>query len=80
MIHEHAHRAFWEALAGYYNVANIILRSVLELVIYGAFWECLAHKRFRENAEVIRKKAKVKIENHQKTILDWLDEIIQNQI
>jgi len=72
-----AHRSFLEALAGYYNVANIILRSVLELMINGAFWECLAHKKFRENAKVIKRKAKAKIEKSKRTILDWLDDVIQ---
>jgi len=71
-----AHRAFLEALAGYYNVANIILRSVLELIVEGAFWECLAHKKFRENAKVIEK-AKVRIGNSKRSILDWLNDIIQ---
>ena len=74
-----AHRAFLEALAGYYNVANIVLRSVLELVIKGAFWECLAHKKFREKAHIIEKQAKVKIDESRKTILDWLNDIIRQK-
>lgn len=73
---DQAHRSFLEALAGYYNVANIILRSVLELIISGAFWECLAHKKYRRNAEVI-KKERVKIEGSKRTILDWLNGVIQ---
>jgi len=76
VAYDQAHRAFLEALAGYYNVANIILRSVLELITRGAFWECLAHKKFRENAKVIEK-VKVKVGNSEKTILDWLNDIIQ---
>ncbi len=75
---DQAHRSFLEALAGYYNVANVILRSVLELIINGAFWECLAHRKFRENAGVIEKEAKVKIENSKRTILDWLNNIISS--
>jgi len=74
---DQAHRSLLEALAGYYNVANIILRSVLELTIRGAFWECLAHKKFRENAKVIKKGAKARIGNSEKTILDWLNDVIQ---
>lgn len=74
---DQAHRSFLEALAGYYNVANIILRSVLELVLRGALLECLAHKKFRENAKIIEKEARAKIEGSNKTILDWLNSIIQ---
>ena len=74
---DQAHRSLLEALAGYYNVANIILRSVLELVIKGAFWECLAHKKFRENAKVVEKEARVKIDESERTILDWLNDIIR---
>lgn len=76
---DQAHRSFLEALSGYYNVANIILRSVLELVVKGAFWECLAHKKFRENAKVIEKEAKVKIDGSKRTILDWLNDVIQQK-
>ncbi|MCD6482923.1 MAG: hypothetical protein J7K83_01480, partial [Candidatus Aenigmarchaeota archaeon] len=77
MAYNQAHRSFLEALAGYYNVANIILRSTLELVIKGTFWECLAHKKFRKNAKIIENKARVKIEDKKRTILDWLNDLIQ---
>jgi len=50
-----AHRSFLEALAGYYNAAFTLLRSTLELTIKGAFFECLAHKEFREKSEVLDK-------------------------
>ena len=53
-----AHRSFLEALAGYYNAAYILLRSCHESLIRGAFWECLAHKKFRDNARVLEKKKK----------------------
>ena len=72
---DQAHRSFLEALAGYYNVANIILRSVLELVIKGAFWECLAHKKFRESAKIIKSEARAKIGKSKRSIIDWLNEI-----
>lgn len=50
-----AHRSFLEALAGYYNVAFTLLRSTHELIVKGAFFECLAHRKFREKAEVLEK-------------------------
>jgi len=46
-----AHRSFIEALSGYYNAAYSLLRNVLELLIRGAFWECMAHKRYRNKAQ-----------------------------
>jgi hypothetical protein len=49
----HAHRSLIEALCAYYSVAFILLRATLELMIRGAFWECLSHKRLRENSHVL---------------------------
>ena len=50
-----AHRSLIEALCGYYNVAFVLLRSVLELLLKGAFFECLAHTEFRNNTKVLEK-------------------------
>lgn len=44
-----AHRSFLEALSAFYNVAFATLRLSLELIIKGAFYECLARKECREN-------------------------------
>ena len=49
----HAHRSLCEALCAYYNVAFVLLRVTFELLIKGAFWECLSHKEFRENSQVL---------------------------
>lgn len=49
----HAHRSLCEALCAYYNVAFVLLRVTFELLIKGAFWECLSHKKFRENSQVL---------------------------
>jgi len=75
-VFEQAHRSFLEALSGCYNAANTLLRSTLELLIKGAFWECMAHKKYRENAEVI-KKTGTKIENSKVTRIDLLKEIFK---
>ena len=48
-----AHRSLIEALCGYYNVAFVLLRSVLELLLKGAFFECLAHKESREESPLL---------------------------
>lgn len=72
-----AHRSFLEVLSGYYNSGYILLRSVLELLLKGAFWECLAHKKFRDSAEIIKKEAfSIKVGRSRKTILDWLNDVI----
>jgi hypothetical protein len=52
-IFHHAHRSLFEVLCGYYNVSFALLRTTLELLVKGAFWECLSHRRFRENAQVL---------------------------
>jgi hypothetical protein len=49
----HAHRSHIEALSANYNVGFILLRSTLELIIKGAFWECLSHSEFRNNSKVL---------------------------
>lgn len=67
-----AHRSFLEALAGYYNVANTLLRNTLELVVKGAFWECLAHKKFRDNANILSKPKK------KKTLIAWLNDLSEH--
>lgn len=71
-----AHRSFLEALAGYYNAAYSLLRNTLELLLKGAFWECLAHKRFRDKAQVTKKWV-VKIGKDKKTLLNWFEDIIK---
>jgi len=51
-VFEQAHRSFLEALSGCYNAANTLLRSTLELLIKGAFWEYIAqNKTLRGNLE-----------------------------
>ncbi len=65
----HAHRSLTEALCGYYNVAFILLRATFELLIKGAFWECLSHREFRENSQVLDK------ERAGKKIKEWINTI-----
>lgn len=67
----HAHRSLIEALCAYYNVAFILLRTTFELLIKGAFWECLSHKIFRDHSLVLDSDAKGK------EIKDWLNAIIR---
>ncbi len=52
-VFHHAHRSYIEALCTYYNVAFILLRTTMELLLKGAFWECLSHKRFRYDSSVL---------------------------
>jgi len=78
-VFEQAHRSFLDALSGCYNAANTLLRSTLELLIKGAFWECMAHKKYRDTAEVI-KKTGTKIGNSKVTLIDWLNEIFKRNL
>lgn len=69
-----AHRSLLEALAGYYNTAYVLLRSTLELIVQGAFWECMAHKNFREKASVLDKS-----KGKRKSVKDWIDNLIKQE-
>ena len=73
---DQAHRSLLESLSGYYNAAYTLLRNTLELILKGAFWECMAHKKYRDNAEVIRRE-KAKVENRKISLVDWLNELIK---
>ena len=67
----HAHRSLIEALCAYYNVAFVLLRTTLEIVIKGAFWECMSHKEYRQNCDVLDNDA------WGKRIKGWLNEIFK---
>ena len=77
-VFDQAHRSLLVALSGYYNAAYTLLRNTLELLIKGAFWECMAHKKYRVKNEIIRKTGR-KIEKSKKTIVDWLNDIINQK-
>ncbi len=47
-------RACMQALCWYYGIGTTMLRTALESLIRGAFWEGMAHKALRDRAEVIR--------------------------
>jgi len=71
-----AHRSFLEALSGYYNAAYALLRSTLELIVKGAFWECLAHEHFREKATPLQlERGKGK----RKSLKDWVNALIEQE-
>lgn len=71
-----AHRSFLEALSGYYNAAYTLLRNTLELVAKGAFWECLAHERFREKATQLQLD---KDKGKRESVKDWVDALIEHE-
>ena len=68
-----AHRSLLEALSGYYNAAYTLLRNTLELILKGAFWECMAHKKYRDRY------TEAKSGNSKKTPIDQLKEIIRQK-
>lgn len=71
-----AHRAFIEALAGFYNSGYTLLRNTLELLVRGAFWECLAHKSFRAHTEALDKDRQ-RYGRRRKSISDWIEDPIK---
>lgn len=50
-----AHSSYYESLLANYSAGFILLRATLELLIRGAFFECLAHRKFREHSIVLDK-------------------------
>jgi len=71
-----AHRSLLEALAGYYNAGYTLLRNTLELLLKGAFWECLAHKKFRNSAETL-KKSRSKVYEKKRSLIDWFNDMFK---
>jgi hypothetical protein len=67
----HAHRSLIEALCAYYNIAFVLLRTTLEILIKGAFWECLSHKSFREESKLLDK------DKYGRKYREWLEEIFK---
>lgn len=59
-VFNQAHSSSFEALCAHYNVAFILLRTTLELLLKGAFWECLCHKGFRNSSLVLDKSSEGK--------------------
>ncbi|MEN4005962.1 MAG: hypothetical protein PQ964_01155 [Methanobacteriaceae archaeon] len=57
----HTQRSFLEAIAGYYNAAYTLLRNTYELLIRGAYYECLAHEKFRNELKSKTKSGKMAI-------------------
>lgn len=69
-----AHRSLLDALSGYYNSAYVLLRNTVELLLRGAFWECLAHKEFREKAAILEKH-----KGKRRSLKDWIDSLIEQK-
>ena len=60
------------AFRGHYNAGFILLRATLELILKGAFFECLAHRNYRNRAEVLRNNDKGR------RLLMFLDEVVRS--
>jgi hypothetical protein len=68
-------RTCTEALCCYYGVGTVMLRSGLEALIRGAFWEGMAHKAFRDRAEVVRRVGGVKINGELRKLHRWFADV-----
>lgn len=72
-------RALREALCGYYGAAGSLLRNTCEAILRGAFWECLAHRRYRDRAGILGEpKRKRNIEGTRRNVLNWMSDVFQN--
>ena len=72
-------RALREAVCGYYGAAGSLLRNACEAIVRGVFWECLAHRRYRDRADVLRELGrKRKVEGTRRNVLDWMSDVFQN--
>jgi hypothetical protein len=74
-------RALREALCSYYGAAGSLLRSGCEAILRGAFWECLAHKRYRDRVTIVgERKRQRKIEGTGRNILNWMNDVFQGKL
>ncbi len=69
-------RALRQALCSYYGAAGSLLRSACEAILRGAFWECLAHRQYRDRAEIVGKQ-KRRIEGTPRNILNCMNDVFQ---
>lgn len=71
-------RALREALCSYYGAAGSLLRNACEAILRGSFWECLAHRRYRDHADVLDDpNRRRKIEGTRRNVLDWMNDVFQ---
>ena len=70
-IFDQATRSNVEALSTYYNSSFVLLRTVVELLIKGVFYDCLAHTKFRNDTKIIEQ------DKTGKKLKIFLDELIQ---
>jgi hypothetical protein len=69
-------RALREAICSYYGAAGSLLRSACEAILRGAFWECLAHKRYRDRAPIVGERKRTrKIEGTRRNVLNWMNDV-----
>lgn len=71
-------RAYVETMCCHYTLGILIMRASLEALIRGAFWEGMAHKRFRESAKEIRRAKGVRIAGQVKRLRDWFEDVLKH--
>lgn len=63
-------RSLCDAMCGSYSGASILLRSVFEMDLKGAFYQCLTEERFFSNAKILRNKSG-------KKLLEFLEKLFE---
>jgi hypothetical protein len=71
-------RACMQALCWYYGIGTAMLRMALEALVRGAFCEGMAHKGFRDRAEIVRRAPGVKLPDKTGRLPDWFTDIFAN--
>jgi hypothetical protein len=59
-----------------YGIGTAMLRSTLEALIRGAFWEGMAHKVLRDSAEVVRRAPGVRLLEKTGRLHDWFADVL----
>ncbi|MDY9924379.1 DUF5677 domain-containing protein [Methanobacterium sp.] len=78
--YERVHESFISALSGHYNSAYTLLRNALELLIKGAFWECIAHKKYRMHLKSETRKGNATLRKFIDDLIEKEDSEIENKL
>lgn len=67
--------SFALAMLGRYSAASVLLRSSLELLCRGAFFDGIAKRDLREGCKLLSKKTKKRIDNKRRSIEDLFNDL-----
>lgn len=71
-------RTSMQALCWYYGIGTAMLRTALEALIHGAFWEGMAHPATRDSAQIIRSSRGAQVGNQTKRLHDLFADVFSH--